>query len=249
MKYLQKIRRYELSHVIPYIPKGSNILEIGAGAGWQAKILAENGFVVTAIDLEESRYKQHRVLPVLHYDGVNIPFPDDHFDVVFSSSVLEHVEQVEQFQSELKRVLKKNGLAIHILPSGTWRFWTSMSHYLFIVKALLFKLFPSRWDEGNSIGEAIQAAHNYSKKELLKKALYPSRHGEAGNVISEIYLFSRLRWIKLFNRTGWNVQNCFPNRLFYTGSLIFSSRLSIKIRKKMSYLLGSSCLIYVLKKI
>jgi ubiquinone/menaquinone biosynthesis C-methylase UbiE len=248
MKYVQKIRRYELSLVIPLIPKGSNILEIGAGAGWQAKILTEHGFAVKAIDLEESRYAKHRVWPVLHYDGQNIPFPDNHFDVVFSSSVLEHIAHVEQFQSEIKRVLKKNGQAIHILPSGSWRIWTSMSHYLFIVKALLFKLFPNLWDEGDSMGETIQAAHNYSKKELLKKALYPSRHGEAGNVISEIYLFSRLRWTKLFNRTGWNVQDFFPNRLFYTGSQIFSSRLSIKIRKKMSYLFGSSCLIYVLKK-
>jgi len=248
MKYLQKIRCYELSHVIPLIPNGSNILELGAGAGWQAKILAEHGFVVKAIDLEESRYTKHRVWPVLHYDGINIPFPDNHFDVVFSSSVLEHVVQVEQFQSEIKRVLKPIGLAIHILPSGSWRIWTSISHYSFLAKALLFKVFSNGCGEGDTVGKYIKETHHFSKKQLLKKTLFPSRHGETGNIISEIYLFSRLRWIRLFNRTGWTVQNCFPNRLFYTGFLIFSSKFSIKIRKKMSYLLGSSCLIYVLKK-
>ena len=248
MKYLQEIRCYEISQIIPLIPKGSNILELGAGTGWQAKLLAEHGFVVKAIDLEESRYASHRVWPVLHYDGINIPFPDNYFDVIFSSSVLEHIGQVEQFQSEIKRVLKPSGLAIHILPSGNWRVWTNMSHYLFFAKVLLFKLFPNLWEEGDSMSKIIAETQNFTKKQILKKTLFPSRHGETGNLISEIYLFSRLRWIRLFRRTGWVVQNCFPNRLFYTGFLVFSSKFSIKVRKKMSYILGSSCLVYVLKK-
>ena len=119
---LKRIREYELELVIPLMPPGSSVLEIGAGAGWQSKLLAEYGLGVEAIDVEDSRYESQRIWPVLIYDGENIPFPDSHFDVVFSSNVLEHIKQVDQFLDEIKRVLKPDGIAVHIVPSTSWRF-------------------------------------------------------------------------------------------------------------------------------
>ena len=47
----RNIREYELNRVTPLFQQGSTILEIGAGAGWQAKALANKGYSVEAIDL------------------------------------------------------------------------------------------------------------------------------------------------------------------------------------------------------
>jgi 2-polyprenyl-3-methyl-5-hydroxy-6-metoxy-1,4-benzoquinol methylase len=68
------------------------------------------------------------VWPVQDYDGVSIPFPAESFDVVFSSSTLEHISHLRAFQSEMRRALKPGGMAIHIVPSAAWRFWTSLTH-------------------------------------------------------------------------------------------------------------------------
>jgi SAM-dependent methyltransferase len=40
------------------------------------------------------------------YDGVTIPFPDNHFDSVFSSEVLEHVFNPDVILPEIYRVMK-----------------------------------------------------------------------------------------------------------------------------------------------
>jgi len=40
-------------------------------------------------------------------DANNLEFPDNHFDVVFESQALHHVENPEQIIAEMKRVSKK----------------------------------------------------------------------------------------------------------------------------------------------
>lgn len=83
----------------------------------------------------------------------------------------------------------------------------------------------------------------------LKYLTLPGAHGEqAANAIVEIYQFSRRTWRSLFRETGWIVSSQCTNGLFYTGCSILDSRLSIKKRRYLSWLLGSSCNIFVLRK-
>lgn len=49
-------------------------------------------------------------------DITNIPHPDNHFDVIFCSHVLEHVQDDERGLRELSRVLNPNGWAILMVP-------------------------------------------------------------------------------------------------------------------------------------
>jgi len=210
--------------------------------------LDSEGFVVKAIDLEQNPYAKNLVYNVISYDGKNIPFPDEYFDVVFSSNVLEHIAHIDQFLLEMKRVLKSNGIAIHILPTGSWRFWTNMSHYLYIIKAMLLMVHPKLQDKDRLFESAIKRTHEYSKAKIIRKIVLPSRHGELVNFIEEIYYFSRFHWISLFQKTGWTIKSCRPNKLFYTGYSVLGSLLKKKIRHIMSYLLGSSCLIYYITK-
>jgi SAM-dependent methyltransferase len=130
LEHLASIRRFELEFALHSFPHSGRVLEIGAGTGWQAQTLQAQGFEVDAIDLSSSNYKDNRVFPVVDYDGHRIPFGDNTFDVVFSSNVLEHIPHLEEFQKEIHRVLKSGGVAVHIVPSSSWRFWTNITHIL-----------------------------------------------------------------------------------------------------------------------
>ena len=54
------IRTCELETILPYFPEHSTVLEVGAGAGWQAKVLAARGYDVHAIDIPSSNYNALR---------------------------------------------------------------------------------------------------------------------------------------------------------------------------------------------
>ncbi|WP_169754219.1 methyltransferase domain-containing protein [Campylobacter curvus] len=43
------------------------------------------------------------------YDGGKIPFEDEYFDIIFSTFVLEHVENLDDTLKEIYRVIKTEG--------------------------------------------------------------------------------------------------------------------------------------------
>ena len=55
----------------------------------------------------------------INASAFNIPFPDDYFDVVMSFGLLEHFNKKEQekMMSEFKRVCKKDGITITMVPN------------------------------------------------------------------------------------------------------------------------------------
>jgi SAM-dependent methyltransferase len=233
-------------------PEGSKILEIGAGTGYQAKQLSRKGYHVQAIDVGNSNYLDSRIWPITNYDGKHIPFPDNTFDVLFSSSVLEHIQHLDQFHTEMKRVLKPDGIAIHVVPVATWRFWSNLTHYLQILK-LLFLVTRNKialvfgYRSSHAQGSrAIKMIKKLSPKELIIRTLLPPRHGEKGNFISEIHHFRKRKWISMFENNGWSIERARPNKLFYTGYLVFGSALPLKSRELLARILGSCCYIFVL---
>ena len=130
LKHLAAIRECEVGIVLKLLPPAGRLLEIGSGAGWQAKALEARGYSVSGIDLPSSNYRDAIIWPVTQYDGSHIPFEDNTFDIIFSSNTLEHIPHVVEFQKEIQRVLKPDGMVVHLLPSGTWRFWTNLTHML-----------------------------------------------------------------------------------------------------------------------
>jgi len=255
LNYLYSIRNAEVRKIIPLLKPGCRVLEIGGGAGWQAKQLAEAGFQVSSIDLQESLYNKHQVWKVQSYDGKIIPFDDDSFDVIFSSNVLEHIPEVETFQTEISRVLKKDGKAIHILPTSVWRFWASVSHYLLLLEKFVIKsvaLLSGNKSAKNTTetqpSETSNIQSTAPRKSRIRRLLAPSPHGAIGSALSELYLFSRLRWRPLFRRSGWQLNALSPVRLFYTPFLSTHGWPGLKAARLLSFLLGSSCLVYVLEQ-
>lgn len=55
-------------------------------------------------------------------DALNLPFADESFDAVVSFETIEHVNEVDHFLEEMKRVLKPGGLFICSTPNIYYTF-------------------------------------------------------------------------------------------------------------------------------
>ena len=253
--HLEQIRRAEgelaLAELRRRKPPRARLVEIGGGSGWQAQEFASAGYDVTSFDLANSEYAGRRAYPVQDYDGHRLPVDRAYADIVFSSNVLEHIAHVQAFQTELLRVLKPDGIALHILPTSSWRLWTSATHYPWVAKKLADRVMGGKGaqpssDERAAVESPVQ--RNASLGRVIRNALYPARHGEIGNTVTELYYFSRHRWTRLFEATGWRIDHYGTNGLAYTGHSLAGGALGLSSRRRMSRVLGSSCHVFVLRK-
>lgn len=241
--HLHAVREYELREALGWFPpvagegKATRVLELGAGTGYQAALLEGLGYRVTAVELPSSAYASSRVFPVIDYDGQRLPFDDGSFDVVFSSNVLEHVPDIDGTLAEVYRVLAPGGVALHILPTPAWRAWTTLAHVPWLVSRALSGVGPAR---GPAPGSGASApAPRSAWRDLL-----PSRHGERGNVLTEVLFFSRGWWRRRFAAAGFSVPADRAVGLFYTGCMVLGGAWGIESRSRWATYLGSACRIY-----
>jgi SAM-dependent methyltransferase len=223
-------------------------LDVGAGTGRQALELSRKGFCVEAIDLAGSLYSGTREFPVVDYDGLTIPFPDQSFDYVFSSNLLEHVPDLTHIQAEFRRVLKTDGQAIHVLPTHFWRLWTILSAFPAAIQSVSDysgDLWPRTPISGAGLRQVFSAWFRVGR--CLISPLRQSRHGERGTVLSEAWLFHPSWWRRNFEANGFLVAQERPMGLFYTGHMIMARKWGIGTRTHLARLLGSACHVFVLK--
>lgn len=242
-----RMRDQELRLAMQLLPAGTSVLEIGAGDGWQAAFLAQSGYAVTAVDvtLPALRAQWH---PVILYDGRTLPFANAAFDIVYSSNVLEHVVEFDQLQAEIARVLRPGGMAVHCLPSFTWRLLTTLTHPLYALRLVWQMLVPGL--SSNSGDEHLRLrrrARERTLAERLRLLLLSPRHGEHGNLLSEHWLFTRRHWRRRFAAAGWDVERALPSGLCYSGNEILGGRLSLAARRVLARLFGSSTLVYLVR--
>ncbi|MFH1012712.1 MAG: class I SAM-dependent methyltransferase [Candidatus Peregrinibacteria bacterium] len=109
---------FEQGKLEPYIAmaNGKKVLDAGAGTGRLSVRLARIGADVTAIDispemLEKLRNKNAKIT-LVESDVENMSFPNESFDMVFSSLTLVHLKKIEPFLDECYRVLKNDGLLV-----------------------------------------------------------------------------------------------------------------------------------------
>lgn len=245
-QYLATIRSDESQTIRRYIPPGSRILELGGGNGTQAALLHSWGHDVTSLDVALPDDGEQR-FPVKLYDGVSLPFADAAFNVVFSSNTLEHVERLPELLGETKRVLEPTGRGVHVMPSATWRLWSTTAHYGYVFREAA-SLVGSRFSSNVTVSSrTLMHVERAERPEglayTLKRALFPGPHGEFRNAVVELDQYRKSRWREKFSKWGWRVMAAEPMGLFYTGYALVPG-LSLDSRRTLARWLGSSGTLY-----
>ena len=104
-------------------PSDIHILDIGCGPGFFSAILAECGYVVTAIDYTQVMLKEAKdnaatcgvqdKIRFLQMDAQALAFADTSFDVVVSRILTWNLQEPAVAYKEWCRVLKKGGLLLN----------------------------------------------------------------------------------------------------------------------------------------
>ena len=133
-KFLQKSHRL-LEETVPEDFIGERVLEVGAGSGHHFSYLNKpvSEYVLTdgseaMLRVAASRYKNEiaagRII-VSKQDATRLDYPDQSFDRLIATHVLEHIPNPVAVLREWDRVVKKGGLISIVLPCDPgllWRF-------------------------------------------------------------------------------------------------------------------------------
>ena len=109
------------------------LLDAGSGTGWFSQRATERGASVVSLDVGENILAQvamkcetKRVVGSV----LEIPFPDNTFDVVVCTEVIEHTPNPRQAVTELCRVLKPGGILILTVPNQFWKWACVLANVL-----------------------------------------------------------------------------------------------------------------------
>lgn len=239
LELLRTFRRFELEAALPFLPAQGVLCELGGGDGFQASLLSEAGYQVRSFDTSPASADQ-RVHDVEAYDGMHIPLPDESVDGVFSSSVMEHVDDLDSLLSEQWRILKTEGVAVHVIPNQLWRCVTSITHYPWLLKRALFRQ-PAFSHAGTRSDEPRSPAW------YLSRILAAPPHGNGNSALAELFTFAPAWWKKRLVRPGLEMERCIGTGLFYSGNALLP-RIPFSWRQWIGSNVGSVCTIYVLRK-
>jgi SAM-dependent methyltransferase len=102
---------------------GQKVLELGCGTGVFLEKVAAGGADITGIDLSEDLLAQARArlagvanVTLDRGNAEELPYPDDHFDAAYGSSILHHLD-LEAALRAVHRVLKPGGRLVFAEPN------------------------------------------------------------------------------------------------------------------------------------
>ncbi len=99
--------------------KKCRVLEVGTGSGVIAYEISKHAKQTIGVDVHDERLlKEGFTFRLVRNE--KLPFPDNHFDVVISNHVIEHILNQEAHLSEMHRVLKESGIAYLATPNKFW---------------------------------------------------------------------------------------------------------------------------------
>lgn len=104
---------YEYALNILKLAEKDTLLDVGCGTGVFCQLARETGAKVTGIDatpeLIERAKKRVPEIPFMTGEMEQLPFEDDHFDVITGFNSFQYAENTKNALTEAKRVLKPGG--------------------------------------------------------------------------------------------------------------------------------------------
>ena len=163
----------------------SSVLEIGAGDGTQARLIAKEVSELIATDIDERKVAELREI-FCNCESVKVAvinaeeledFGRESFDLVIASNVMEHTQNPVHTLQQIHMVLKPRGFLAVALPNRTWKTFNALVRYML-------------------------ALRNRNWKALLN---VPIVHGEYKSNREEFLAFGRKSWEKKFKEAGFKI--------------------------------------------
>ena len=183
---------------------GKDVLDIASGEGYGAFLLSNSARSVLGIDVSEEAvghartvYKAHENLQFLQGNAAEISLPDQSFDVVVSFETIEHLAEQAEMISEIRRVLRRDGVLIISSPNRPVYSGGTPKANPFHIKELDFReldaLLRTQFDaicyygQRLQIGSLVQPLHRITNAFNALTDDGERVHKSAGNLVAPVY--------------------------------------------------------------
>jgi len=172
------------SGLLPKHLAGKKVLEIGCGLGAHTEALCRLDAKVTSIDLATMSVKVTRrrlalkelSAEVMEADAEHLPFPDNHFDYVWSWGVIHHSPSTVQCAQEIARVLKPGGrIGIMLYHRNSLYNWLNVVFRYGILRGKLLSMSMQELHNRYTDGKALEGAplSKYYTSREIREELFP----------------------------------------------------------------------------
>jgi len=203
LKHQKTARNLEWKAIREKIPEGSDFLDIGCGKGHSMSLaLIDRKCRCTGVDPYPDAAG---ALPELIEEGSafriiegwaeKLPFPDNSFDVVYSSHMLEHTSDYHLSLAEMNRVVRPGGVVIIGVPTASMVVVRIVTTAIFCTHRYFIELLF--WPFRDS---AFKQSHP------LKAMILPMSHGKADyTVLYDLFDYRVNSWAeRVRNRLDLN---------------------------------------------
>lgn len=219
------IRGSEIEHIVSTVQRNGlgTVLDMGCGNGYIAYLLASVSKKVIAMDLFSPNPKTHtmgiditkRFIAKMCNENVGLvsssmeymPFKDASFDTVFSSYAFQYVEGRQRALREIRRVTKKGGMIILILPSFVDRLYAFLQFYFYLFMRILRKITGAIFNAsaGTTDQEQRRAADRGAGRRNYRDIVFPQPDGSYKNFIVEMVRYMPCQWNRLLREAGFKI--------------------------------------------
>lgn len=226
-EYLHGIRKQEMDAIFSCLGNRqfSSALEIGAGDGYQTTLLAKRCGALISTDLNFKRIKEElKVNGVIYQqcdaDDLAGKFDREHFDLIFSSNLIEHLRDPAGFLGNTRNLLTPGSYGVHIVPGRLLKVSFFVLHYLNLFILALDRLVGLFQGKKLFRDSQISLENNINRSSgqrtgRFKFFFVPLIHGNFRSHREELKKFGKVEWQELFERAGFKV-------VFYIKGPVFS---------------------------
>ncbi len=201
------------------------VLELGCGNGFISYLISSISKKVIATDLYSKDVKTHtagldsakRLISKVGNKNISlltcsmeyIPFKNDTFDTVFSFYTLHYLKDRTLALNELKRVVKKNGIIILVIPNFIERIYAFFQFYLyFLIKS--FRVAEEKMFKKSKPAYSSKKTASFNLAKLRQSYKYfpfSGPHGAYKNSAIEALRHIPIQWNREFRKVGLEISH------------------------------------------
>ncbi|MDO8589668.1 MAG: methyltransferase domain-containing protein [bacterium] len=200
--------------VVVYLSKyiSGKTLDYGAGSAKYRNLIAPQTSEYITFDMVPGEY-----IDVVG-DALKPPFPDNSFDTVISTQMLEHVEKPWVVASEIRRILKPGGICI--LTAPFWVPYHADPHdYFRYTKEGLESLFKNE-------GFEIEVSGNYGKPPSVLGEMIHFSFFSPYDVVSQRKARWRSRIMRFIQSLTYKLDTLSKNKVVYANAYVVARKSS-----------------------